>query len=172
MIDGEAVGPVISPSSGIYTEPTQITIQVPEGSKVYYTYTKDGEKPSQASTEYTEPVDMLMNAEIFMAIAVDKYGNVSEVTKMQYKFKLKRNETLSSAKDKVWSFFTSSGKVDAEGKFEDGSVLTVDYEDAAIIDNAEYYIYRAVGTLTQEEMITTTSITYLAVNTFDGTVID
>ncbi len=172
VIDGEAEGPVISPASGIYTAPTQITIQVPEGSKVYYTYTKDGEKPSQASAEYTEPIDMRMDAEIFMAIVVDKYGNVSEVTKKQYKFKLKRNESLSSAKEKVWDFYTSSGKVDAEGKLADGSVLTVDYEDAAIIDNAEYYIYRAVGTLTQEEMITTTSITYLAVNTFDGMVIE
>ena len=173
VTEGETEGPIVTPSSGIYTEPTQITIQIPEGGKVYYTYTKDGEKPTQASTEYKEPVEMLMDAEIFMAIAVDKYGNISEVTKRQYKFKLKRKETLTSGKDKVWSFYTGSGKIDAEGKLEDGSVMTIDYEDAAIIDNAEYYIYRAVTSITNEDStVTTTGITYVAVNTYDGIVVE
>ncbi len=172
VIEGEAAGPVVTPASGIYTEPTKITIQIPEGGKAYYTYTQEGEKPTQASTEYKEPIDMRMDAEIFMAIVVDKYGNVSDVTKVQYKFKLKRNETLSSGKDKVWAFYTNSGKINEEGILADGSVLTVNYETAAIINNAEYYIYTAVTTLTQEETITTTGITYLGINTYDGTVVE
>ena len=173
VVEGEAEGPIVTPSNGIYTEPTKITIEVPEGGKAYYTYTVDGEKPTpQSATEYTEPVDMRMDAGIFMAIVVDKYGNVSDVTKVQYKFKLNRNETLSSGKDKVLAYYTNSGKIDENGKLEDGSVLTVDYETAVIIDNAEYYVYRAVTTLTADETITTTAITYLSVNTFDGTVIE
>ncbi len=172
VTEGENAGPVVTPASGIYTEPTQITIQVPEGGKAYYTYTKDGEKPTQSSTEYKEPVDMLMDAEIFMAIVVDKYGNVSEATKVQYKFKLKRNETLSSGKEKVWSYYETAGKIDKDGNISDGSVLSVEYENAAIIENAEYYIYRAIATITQDETVTTTGITYLGVNTYDGTVVE
>lgn len=172
VVEGEAEGPVVSPASGIYTVPTQITINVPEGSKAYYTYTKDGEKPTVSSTEYKEPVDMLMDAEVFMAILVDEYGNVSEVTKIQYKYKPGRNETLSSGKDKVWAYYKNSGKINQDGNLADGSVLTVEYENAAVLENVEYYIYGAIATLTQEENSTITGITYVGVNTYDGTVVE
>ena len=60
----------------------------------------------------------------------------------------------------------------ADGNLADGSVLEINYEDAVVIGNDEYYIYTAVGTLTEGENVTTTGITYVAVNTYDGTVIE
>ncbi len=172
LIEGEAEGPVVTPDSGTYTEPTQITIEVPEGSKAYYTYTKDGEKPSEASTEYTEPIDMLRGVNEFSAIIVDKFGNVSEVTTKQYNLKLDRTETITSGQEKVWAYYYNNGKIDPNGNLADGSILEINYEDAVEIDNNEYYIYAAVATLAQGESVTTTGITYVAVDTYTGDVIE
>lgn len=172
VIEGEAEGPTVTPEGGTYTEPTDISVQVPEGSKAYYTYTKNGEKPSTSSTEYTEPVEMLRGINKFMVILVDKFGNTSEVTTVQYNLKLDRTESWTSGKEKVWAYYYNNGKIDPDGNLVDGSVLEINYEDAVVIGNDEYYIYTAVGTLTEGENVTTTGITYVAVNTYDGTVIE
>lgn len=172
IIEGEAAGPAVTPEAGTYTKPTEITVEVPEGGKAYYTYTEDGEQPNESSTEYTEPVEMLRGANKFMVVVVDKFGNISEATTVQYNLKLDRTESITSGQEKVWAHFYNNGKIDPDGNLADGSVLEVSYEDAVVIDNAEYYVYTAVATLTVEDSVTTTGITYVAVNTYDGTVIE
>lgn len=166
VIEGEAEGPVVLPAAGTYNKPTEITIQVPEGSKAYYTY--DGSTPTKESTEYTEPVEMLRDVNTFKAILVDKYGNVSEVTSLQYNLNIERQETLASGKDKVWQYYYNNGIIDAEGNQADGSVISVTYYNAVNIGNDEYYIYQVIAT--SLDGTTTTGGTYCAVNTFDGTV--
>ena len=53
----------------------------------------------------------------------------------------------------------------------DGSKLSVEYVNAAEIDNDEYYVFLVTVTLTDEVSGTdTSSITYCGVNTYDGTV--
>ena len=79
--------PAVTPSTGQYTEPTQITITVPEGYTAYYTM--DGSTPdpgSSSTSKYTGPVDMPENTQtIFNAILVnDLNGKATEVTTRNY----------------------------------------------------------------------------------------
>lgn len=172
IVEGEMDGPVVEPDEGTYSEPTQITVVVPEGSKAYYTYTEEGVKPDQSSTEYTEPVDMIRGVNKFKVIVVDKYGNVSSVTTMLYNLKLDRTETITSGEEKVRAYYYNNGKIDPNGQMADGSTIEITYEDAVVIDNNEYYVYNVVATLVQGETSSVTGITYVGVNTYDGTVID
>lgn len=167
IVEGEAEGPEITPVAGTYTEPTQITIQIPDGAKAYYTY--DGTVPDENSTEYTEPVDMLRGVNTFKAIIVDKYGNVSETTSAQYNLRVPRNETLTSGKDKVWAYYLNSGVIDTNGNQADGSVISISYYDLRVIDNVEYYIYQVVAV--SADGTSTTAISCCVVDTYDGSVI-
>lgn len=74
--------PAVTPSTGQYTTATQITIQVPEGYKAYYTL--DGSTPSAASTLYTGPVDMPEGSTIFSAVLISDSGKMTQVTKRNY----------------------------------------------------------------------------------------
>ena len=68
--------PVITPASGEYTSATktQISLTVPEGCRAYYSF---DEKPTQESTPYTQPVDMIAGEHTFYAIIVDENGRES-----------------------------------------------------------------------------------------------
>ena len=79
--------PAVTPSTGQYTEPTQITITVPEGYTAYYTMDGSTPDPESSSTEkYTGPVDMPENTQtIFNAILVnDQNGKATEMTTRNY----------------------------------------------------------------------------------------
>ena len=79
--------PIVNPPTGQYTEPTQITITVPEGYTAYYTLDGTTPDPSSSSTEkYTGPVDMPENAQtIFNAILVnDQNGKATDMTTRNY----------------------------------------------------------------------------------------
>ncbi len=76
--------PAVTPSTGQYTGPEQITITVPDGYTAYYTM--DGSTPTTASAQYTGPVDMPQNTRtIFNAILVNNQnGKSTEVTTRNY----------------------------------------------------------------------------------------
>ena len=76
--------PAVTPSTGQYSQPQQITITVPDGYTAYYTM--DGTTPTSSSTQYTGPVTMPENAQtIFMAILVNNNnGKATEVTTRNY----------------------------------------------------------------------------------------
>ena len=74
--------PAITPSTGRYNTPMQITILVPEGYTAYYTM--DGTDPSAASTLYTGPIDMPEGTTIFAAVLVSNAGKMTQVTKRSY----------------------------------------------------------------------------------------
>lgn len=167
IVEGQNEGPSVSPEAGTYKEPTKITVAVPDGAKAYYTY--DGSKPDKNSTEYTEPVDMQKGVHTFKVITIDKYGNSSEVTSVQYNLKLSRNETVTTAKEKIWNHYLANGLINAEGVTADGSIIEISYYNAMDIDNGEYYVYQVIAK--SADGTTTTAVTYCGVNTFDGTVI-
>ncbi len=82
-----ADAPVVNPATGQYTEPTQITITVPDGYTAYYT--TDGSTPSADSSsaqKYTGPIDMPQNDQIiFSAVLVnDDNGKETAVTTRNY----------------------------------------------------------------------------------------
>lgn len=76
--------PAVTPATGQYTEPTKITITVPEGYTAYYTM--DGSAPTIDSEKYTGPIDMPQNTQtIFSAILVnDNNGKATDVTTRNY----------------------------------------------------------------------------------------
>ena len=168
IVEGEAAAPVVTPSAGTYSEDTFISITVPEGGKAYYTY--DGTEPTTSSTEYTEPVAMINGNNVFKAIVVDKYGIVSEVTSKTYILRLKRNETPTSAEDKVWGTLEQAGTIDKDGYTVTGTKVDVSYENAVEIDGREYYIYVIVET--SEDGTSTSTLSYSAVDTHSGVVIE
>lgn len=74
--------PAVTPSTGQYVAATQITIQVPEGYKAYYT--TDGSTPSAGSALYTGPIDMPEGTTIFSAVLISDSGKMTQVTKRNY----------------------------------------------------------------------------------------
>lgn len=77
-----ADAPAITPSTGQYNAPFQITIQVPEGYTAYYT--TDDSTPSAASEQYTGPIDMPQGSLIFSAVLVSDSGKMTGITKRNY----------------------------------------------------------------------------------------
>ena len=76
--------PVVIPAGGSFTTPTTITVEVPEGASVYYTW--DGTTPTQSSAEYTAPIDMMEGNNILSLLLVDKHGKTSNVSEYNYKY--------------------------------------------------------------------------------------
>lgn len=76
--------PAVNPATGQYTEPTQITITVPDGYTAYYTM--DGTTPTSESEKYTGPIDMPENSQIiFNAVLVNNNnGKTTDVTTRNY----------------------------------------------------------------------------------------
>ena len=76
--------PAVTPSTGQYSQPQQITITVPDGYTAYYTM--DGSTPTTESDKYTGPIDMPQNTQtIFSAILVnDNNGKATDVTTRNY----------------------------------------------------------------------------------------
>lgn len=76
--------PVVIPAGGSFTTPTTITVEVPEGASVYYTW--DGTTPTQSSAKYTAPIDMMEGNNILSLLLVDKHGKTSSVSEYNYKY--------------------------------------------------------------------------------------
>lgn len=74
--------PTVSPDGGQFSMPATVTINVPEGTTVYYTW--DGSEPDAGSAEYTGPIDIPEGNNILSVIAIDKNGMKSSVLKCNY----------------------------------------------------------------------------------------
>lgn len=74
--------PTVSPDGGQFTSPETITVSVPSGVTVYYTW--DNTTPTTSSDKYTGPLEMPEGNHILSLIAVDEYGMVSDVVKYNY----------------------------------------------------------------------------------------
>lgn len=81
-----ADAPAVTPSTGQYDVSTQITINIPDGYKAYYT--TDGTNPTDTSTLYEGPIDMPAGQTMFSAVLVNKQGKYTQVTKRNYVLEL------------------------------------------------------------------------------------
>lgn len=75
--------PVITPASGLYTEPVSLTLESPSGASVYYTL--DGSVPTENSELYRAPV-LLDHTATVSAVAVSDSGR-SEVATAHYEIR-------------------------------------------------------------------------------------
>ena len=74
--------PRVTPSGGNFIAPQNISVAVPEGCRVYYTW--DGTDPTSSSKQYTEPIAMPEGNNILSLILVDQYGMRSDVFRCNY----------------------------------------------------------------------------------------
>lgn len=74
--------PKVTPDGGRITIPQQITVDVPNGCRAYYTW--DGTDPTANSEEYVEPLEIPEGNNIFSVILVDKRERWSDVTKCNF----------------------------------------------------------------------------------------
>ncbi len=81
-----AGAPIVNPSTGQYSEATEITVTVPEGYRAYYTL--DGTTPTESSQLYAKPIEMPVGNTIFSAVLVNSSGKTSDVTKRNYSLDL------------------------------------------------------------------------------------
>lgn len=130
--------PAVTPKSGNYTEEQKIEVTVPNGSKAYYTL--DGTTPSTKSQEYKEPIDMPEGNTVFSVIIVDKYEQVSQVTKMNYtlavKSKYEFEEALAVLKGRLKELQVMS----ADNKNSDDETMSFVYYSKKTIDEREIYL--------------------------------
>jgi len=71
--------PAVTPSTGLYHEPTQIIVHVPEGYTAFYTM--DGSIPTVTSLLYEGPIDMPEGNTIFKTILMNNHsGRLTEIT--------------------------------------------------------------------------------------------
>ena len=83
--------PVVSPDGGRFTEAASVTVTVPKGVTVYYTWNDTA--PSKKSSKYTGPIEIPEGNNILSLIAVDENGLSSEVLKCNYiYYPLKENQ--------------------------------------------------------------------------------
>ncbi len=74
--------PVVSPEGGEYDSPQTVTVTVPPGTTVYYTW--DNSTPGTDSARYTGPIDIPEGNNILSLVAVDSRGVRSDVLKVNY----------------------------------------------------------------------------------------
>lgn len=74
--------PVVSPDGGRFIEASSVTVTVPKGVTVYYTWNDTA--PSKKSSKYTGPIEIPEGNNILSLIAVDENGLSSEVLKCNY----------------------------------------------------------------------------------------
>lgn len=74
--------PKVSPSGGCFYAPHEITVTVPEGCKVYYTW--DSTDPTEDSQQYTQPIGMPEGNNILSLVLIDQYGMSSNVLRCNY----------------------------------------------------------------------------------------
>lgn len=74
--------PKVTPDGGVFTEEESITVEVPDGCTVYYTW--GGGRPTTESNRYKGPIKIEEGNNILSLIAVDENGEESEVLKCNY----------------------------------------------------------------------------------------
>ncbi len=74
--------PRVTPGGGYFNAPQSISVAVPSGCRVYYTW--DGSEPTSSSEQYTQPIAIPEGNNILSMILIDKYGMRSDVLRCNY----------------------------------------------------------------------------------------
>lgn len=130
--------PAVTPKNGNYTEVQKIIVSVPDGSKAYYTL--DGTTPNTESSEYKEPIDMPEGNTVFSVVIVDKYEQMSNVTRMNYTLAVKSKYGFDDAVNVLKGRLKELGVMSSDRKDSDGNAMSLVYYSKKTIDNREIYL--------------------------------
>lgn len=78
--------PLLSPDGGDYGVPEYISVEVPQGCKVYYT--ADGTMPDSNSTPYTRDICMPLGVTLYRFISYNEDRAASNITQVEYHLNL------------------------------------------------------------------------------------
>ncbi len=78
--------PVVTPAGGDYTEPQYISVEIPQGCRVYYT--TDGSVPDNNSTVYSKDICMPLGVSNYSFISYNEDHVASEVIRVEYHLNL------------------------------------------------------------------------------------
>lgn len=140
VLDSAPEKPEVSPESGEYRELTEVTAEIPDGCKAYYTL--DGNVPTQESEEFKGSLTLPMGNHIFSLIYYNRNGVASEVTTRVYDFIFSAPVTKTDAIDLVRSGLVENGELaDTDGNAVDGTWGTASFECTQIltINDTQYY---------------------------------
>lgn len=130
--------PAVTPKNGNYTEVQKIIVSVPDGSKAYYTL--DGTTPTTESSEYKEPIDMPEGNTVFSVVIIDKYEQMSNVTRMNYTLAVKSKYGFDDAVSVLKGRLKEIGVMSSDRKDSDGNAMSLVYYSKKTIDNREIYL--------------------------------
>lgn len=134
--------PVITPKRGAYSSPQMITVEIPEGCRVFYS--TDGSKPSMDSTEYTEPIPMPLGNSTFHFITYSMAGAASEISSVRYTLNLHASLNTEAARNKLLIELKTAGIIEnINGSLKDSSGHNVyRFRFAFTRSGKDYYLFR------------------------------
>lgn len=91
--------PTASPDGGQFSMPAAVTVTVPEGTTVYYTW--DGSEPDRNSARYSGAIQIPEGNNILSLVAIDGNGMKSSVRKYNYIYYPESTDTGSGQTDPV-----------------------------------------------------------------------
>ena len=151
--------PIVTPDSGYYTDYTEIKIDVPQGSKCYYTIAEGSAKPAdpnETSELYIadesqvpeggkyKPLQIPRGTHIMKFVIIDEFGIASDIAVRSYNLEIPRNVSLNDAEKRVDDMLLTENIVNAEGKNAANNIVKAEWDETIIVDNNEYYIVYAV----------------------------
>ncbi len=153
--------PIISPSSGSYSENTQIMVSSPEGADIFYTY--DGTVPGPRSNLYTGPVMMTPGTQTFSAVCI-KDGVESLVSSctftLEYDYPYSAQEAIDLVTNELmWDGYT----MDYDLHTYDDGYAKLTHQGVYEIDGYTYYIIK-VDIYTSTDTLESTEYRGVGVN--------
>lgn len=133
--------PDVIPDSGAYTLAEMITLNIEEGTSVYYT--TDSTQPTKNSTEYTVPIPMPLGKSQFNFIAYSSEGIASKVTKREFTLDIKINISKEDASIFLMQELITAGHIlNFNGSVKDRyGVFQYFYKYTISDEGKNYYVY-------------------------------
>lgn len=135
------MNPIVNPSSGTFSFAEMITLNIEEGTRVYYT--TDFSEPTTESTEYTSPIPMPLGESHFNFMAVSEKGFSSDITQRDYLLNMKTNLTIEDAHNLLVQKLISTGHIlNSVGSVENRyGVLQYFYKFPISETEINYYVF-------------------------------
>lgn len=143
--------PVVVTTSGTYTEPTYIEIEMEENTRVYYT--TDGSIPNENSYLYEEPLLMPLGKTVYRFVSM-KDGLVSEVVERIYEMEIPHKLSEEEARNHLLAYLMQSGRIqDYFGNtLNSDKVYYYTYLTYCVIREKMYYVFRESSSDSEMEM--------------------
>ena len=133
VISVDVPEPVLSNEGGFYSDEFSLSITVPEGTTVYYTF--DGSQPTVSSSMYSSPIDVSD-----ISASENKLSEITNITSMQY---------IPPSKPIDKAFIINAVAVDAEGNYSD--TVTASYFIGYQNRNSYYQNLKVISIVTDSD---------------------